>query len=1021
MSSKQKKYSNNAGEAVCTKTLETLPVAIVIFDNSKVYYLNDKAKEILRLNKNHDVKKLKPFAFFVPDYHKRIRINNIKILKGAEFPPVEIKIKDTKGNEIDIEAKSNAVNFNGVKAVQSTFYEIGYRKKLHKELEESQRVLNLLGSNNTDIIFKYDYYPKEGYVFLSGSLLNVLGYGPSDFYEDKNYYKKIIHPDDKKKIPTEKTAYLKNIEKNKSSVIRYLKKDKSIVWLETFYSLVKDPKGKIISLIGISRDISKLKQKEEELNQKWNDYKELLDFSPFAYFIHSKGVCLMCNREAVKILKEKTPEKIIGKYLINYIDAEQRERALVRLKEATEGKEFDFIPYRIIDANGKKINVELKSAPVKYNGENCVLTLMKDLTGKEILEKEKLRAELAEEHNKNLLKEIDLRKKAEQKLIENERQLIEQAAKLNAVFDNSSHLVWTINKKHELTFFNKNFATVFKSKYGVFPKIGLKAQNIIPEHLKQQNREIWTPLYNDALKGKQIIFERQDFDKKNNEIYREVYVNPIKNTRGEIFEVACLAHDITENKKNEKRLIEQASKINAIIESGSHIVWSVNKKGELKSFNKNFYNAIYNLYGVYPQLNKNFFRSDKYAASKEYNRFWNGKYEEVFKGNPLSFVTERTLTSGQKIHRQIYLQPIYGQNNEVIEVSGLGFDITDRVLSEEKATSQSAKLNAIFDGSSHYIWTSDNNNNLTSFNKNYIELIQKIYETTPKIGERLDRGKMLSDAGYVLLMEDHYKKVREGIKQNFELALEDKNKNRVFLEVFLNPIYDYAGHIVEVSGIAHDISEKKINEEKINQSLKEKEVLLKEVHHRVKNNMQVISSILNLQSSYVTDEYALMLLKESQNRIKTMAYIHEALYQNKTFSSINFSEYISTLTNNIVQSYAATGQKIRLVLDVQKIILNLDTSIPTGLIINELVTNCLKHAFKKGEDGIILINLHTKANMVYLEVSDNGKGFPNNVDFKNTNSLGLQLVNTLVEQLGGIIELKKNKYNGAGFYISFSM
>ena len=183
--------------------------------------------------------------------------------------------------------------------------------------------------------------------------------------------------------------------------------------------------------------------------------------------------------------------------------------------------------------------------------------------------------------------------------------------------------------------------------------------------------------------------------------------------------------------------------------------------------------------------------------------------------------------------------------------------------------------------------------------------------------------------------------------------------------------------------------------------------------------MQVISSILNLQSSYVTDQYALSLLKESQNRIKTMAYIHESLYQNKTFTSINFSDYISTLTTNILHSYAASIEKVKLELNIQKIILNLDTSIPAGLIINELVTNSLKHAFSESNEGIIYINLHTKDNVLFLEVSDNGKGFPKDIDFKNTNSLGLQLVNTLVEQLNGKLELSDNKEGGTSFHINF--
>jgi PAS domain S-box-containing protein len=350
----------------------------------------------------------------------------------------------------------------------------------------------------------------------------------------------------------------------------------------------------------------------------------------------------------------------------------------------------------------------------------------------------------------------------------------------------------------------------------------------------------------------------------------------------------------------------------------------------------------------------------------------------------------------------------------------MGIDITDKIISEQKIVNQAAKLNAVFDGSSHYIWTIDGDSKLTSFNKNYVELIMRTYRAEPKIGMCINAEPFVSSEEYNGWWTEQIKKALTGERLNFETVFTDEDKNKIYLDVYLNPIY-HENKIIEVSGIAHDITERVHNEEKVHQSLKEKEVLLKEVHHRVKNNMQVISSILNLQSSYVTDQYALSLLKESQNRIKTMAYIHESLYQNKTFTSINFSDYISTLTNNILQSYAASIQSVKLDLNIQKIILNLDTSIPAGLIINELVTNSIKHAFTESNEGIILINLHTKDNVLFLEVSDNGKGFPKDIDFKNTNSLGLQLVNTLVEQLNGKMELNENNKGGTSFYINFPM
>src|ERR1019366_8818117 len=155
----------------------------------------------------------------------------------------------------------------------------------------------------------------------------------------------------------------------------------------------------------------------------------------------------------------------------------------------------------------------------------------------------------------------------------------------------------------------------------------------------------------------------------------------------------------------------------------------------------------------------------------------------------------------------------------------------------------------------------------------------------------------------------------------------------------------------------HDITEKKVSEEKIKQSLQEKDVLLKEVHHRVKNNLQVISSILNLQSSYVKDKKTLEILRESQNRIKSMAFIHESLYQTKDFSNINLTEYVTSLANNLVHSYQSFEDQVDLELKIQDIYLNLDIAIPCGLIINEILSNALKYSFQKNEKGKIGIRL----------------------------------------------------------------
>ncbi|HEY9874720.1 MAG TPA: histidine kinase dimerization/phosphoacceptor domain -containing protein, partial [Candidatus Obscuribacterales bacterium] len=203
-------------------------------------------------------------------------------------------------------------------------------------------------------------------------------------------------------------------------------------------------------------------------------------------------------------------------------------------------------------------------------------------------------------------------------------------------------------------------------------------------------------------------------------------------------------------------------------------------------------------------------------------------------------------------------------------------------------------------------------------------------------------------------------------------------------------------------------------------SLKEKEVLLKEIHHRVKNNLQIISSLLKLQSSYIKDEQTFGLFKDSQNRIRSMALIHEKLYQSKDLSRIDFAEYIRELTTNLLRSYGANSKTVTLKTSISDIRLTIDTAIPCGLIINELVSNSLKHAFStEKESNEICLQLHSHHNNDFiLIVSDNGIGLPPNIDFKDTETLGLELVCTLTEQLEGTIEVDSS--SGTKFNITFA-
>jgi PAS domain S-box-containing protein len=231
------------------------------------------------------------------------------------------------------------------------------------------------------------------------------------------------------------------------------------------------------------------------------------------------------------------------------------------------------------------------------------------------------------------------------------------------------------------------------------------------------------------------------------------------------------------------------------------------------------------------------------------------------------------------------------------------------------------------------------------------------------------------------------------------------------------PVCDQSGNLVGIEGVARDITEQMKAEEDLRLALREKEVMLKEIHHRVKNNLQVISSLLRLQSGQVRDAASLEALRESQNRVRSLSLIHERLYQSQSMASIKFSDYARRLATGLISSYKV-GNVISLRVVAEDISLGIDKAIPCGLIINELISNSLKHAFPNGKGGKIWIALsRSGAGELSLIVGDDGIGIPEDLDFIKAQTLGLRLVKGLVEQLHGSIEL--NCDQGTEFKIDF--
>ena len=395
----------------------------------------------------------------------------------------------------------------------------------------------------------------------------------------------------------------------------------------------------------------------------------------------------------------------------------------------------------------------------------------------------------------------------------------------------------------------------------------------------------------------------------------------------------------------------------------------------------------------------------------------------IFDGQPavqvnLSDVTDRHSLMQERIRAELAEEA----NQQLTQ------QIEQRIAAEAALKSATARMRSIVEsGEDFIIWTATSGHQVTSANRNFVMWLGGDVSKEGAHGEwSVGLGRVVAKSqdwnGFDL--EDRFDRALKGKPQRFEWAIgpEQEGIERRWLQLFLNPIELVEG-TPEISAIAYDITERKRIDKAIRGALKEKEILLQEVHHRVKNNLQIINSILNLQKSFVNDEKAIEGLEEIQNRVSTMSIIHETLYQNTDVSSIGFPSYMERIAGNIIQGYQSKT-RVELVTDLQDIQAPLDQAIPCGLILNEWVSNAMKYAFEGRENGTITVGLRavevegqSDEEEIQIEVRDDGVGLPEGFDWSGKDSLGLYLVQALSEQLDA--ELLAESDGGTRFLVSF--
>ena len=352
---------------------------------------------------------------------------------------------------------------------------------------------------------------------------------------------------------------------------------------------------------------------------------------------------------------------------------------------------------------------------------------------------------------------------------------------------------------------------------------------------------------------------------------------------------------------------------------------------------------------------------------------------------------ENILKDGTRVWISWTNKATFDEKGNIVEILSIGNDITKTKKSEDALKNSRNFHIKLLDNFPNPIWIANSNLNFTYFNKAWLDFTGRFLDE--EIGEGWLSGIHPEDLDNYLHL--YHEAFEEKKTFNMKFRLMNIDNQYHWIDVFGIPIFDedvFWGYI----GSCYDITILK-------NSLYEKQLLLREIHHRVKNNLQIVSSLLDLECNKIKDDETLNFIFECKNRIKSMSLIHEWLYNSLDFSKIDFKKYSEKLINNLFYTYKINTEILSYELDINDIFLEIETAIPCGLILNELITNCLKHAFNDGRKGNILVKFEEIEGKYNFWIIDNGIGLNSKDFFYESNSVGIVLVKGLVRQLDGEI------------------
>jgi PAS domain S-box-containing protein len=473
-----------------------------------------------------------------------------------------------------------------------------------------------------------------------------------------------------------------------------------------------------------------------------------------------------------------------------------------------------------------------------------------------------------------------------------------------------------------------------------------------------------------------------------------------------------LEREVTERKLAEASLAEQRSFLRQVIDLNPNFVFAKDRQGQFTLVNQ----AIAEAYGTSVENLLGKTDADFNPNQEEVESFRRDDLE-VMTSLKEKFIPEEVITDARGCVRwlQTIKRPIISPDGSTHQILGIAADITARKQAETALRHSEERFRQIAESISEVFWiTEPRDNKLIYISPAYEEVWGRTCGSLGEVSQMWRDALHPEDRPRVL---EETAKVQAGGEFDLEYRVVRPDGEIRWVRDRGFPVSNVAGEVYRVAGVVDDVTDRKQALEQLKSSVDEKEVLLKEIHHRVKNNMQVITSLLNLQSKTIGDSQALAVFQDSQNRVKSMALIHETLYQSKDLSRINFAEYLQKLVAQVSRSYRIRPEAVKIKVNVDDVSLPIDTAVPCGLIINELASNSLKYAFPGDKQGEVNITFKRLDAQYVLCVSDTGIGLPANFNPDEGNSLGMKLVRMLTSQICGELQCR----NGVGttFQITF--